>query len=177
MILIYCWLQLISAQSNVTMRNSTEEYEDEMRRRYEQCTNPTGPEVRCDLVPAEYVDCSMPKFKSTLTIGNDTNVYETCFIEELGGQYHELVKEVYVTCTVLDDVDCCGERAFFKKGLNSKKNLKLINRSIVPCIRHQISQEDGKCMYSYPTSVILSIFLGIAGNVFILYKLNTTVRK
>ena len=116
---IYCLiLQLISAQQqqNTTMRNSTEEYEDEMRRKYEQCTNPTGPEVRCDLVPAEYVDCAMPKFKLELTAGNETNRFETCFVEELGGQYHEFVKKVYVTCNVLDGVDCCGERAFFKKG-------------------------------------------------------------
>ena len=52
-----------------------------------------------------------------MTISNDTNPFETCIIEESGKQYHELVKQVYVNCTVLTDVDCCGDRTFYKKGI------------------------------------------------------------
>ena len=71
------------------------------------------------MVPDEYQDCDPPIFKSKNEIinTNETLDYlETCYIEELGGQYYELVKQVYVTCRILDDIDCCGDRSFYRKG-------------------------------------------------------------
>ena len=52
---------------------------------------------------------------------------------------------------------------FTKKVSFELRKIKIFSSlTLVPCVRHQI-QDDGKCVYSYPTSVILSIFLGITG--------------
>ena len=74
------------------------------------------------MVPDEYQDCDPPIFKSKNEIINTNQTLdylETCYIEELGGQYYELVKQVYVTCRILDDIDCCGDRSFYRKGFLS----------------------------------------------------------
>ena len=137
--LIYLVFCLASAKDlNVTQAdsiNGTVDISQIMASKYAQCTNPTGPEIRyfcnfsklylhsrCDLVPDEYQDCDPPIFKSKNEIisSNETLDYlETCYVEELGGQYYELVKQVYVTCRILDDIDCCGDRSFYSKGFFS----------------------------------------------------------
>ena len=62
------------------------------------------------------------------------------------GENYEDVPVAFVECHVLNDLDCCGPSTFTRP---------------VPCIHFK--EEEGQCKYSFPTAVILSIFVGICG--------------
>ena len=74
-----------------------------------------------------------------------SKIYSQKILEEMNGKNYHEVKRVFVTCRAIIE-ECCGPREF--------------NRS-VPCIRFK--EEQKECKYSFPTTVILSFFVGIVG--------------
>nr|CAG4636666.1 EOG090X0IT6 [Eubosmina coregoni] len=99
---------------------------------------PHGPFVMCSYLPLDFIDCDEPLDLK----GNKTARDELGFgCLKMGGQRYEDVEKTKVICTVLPDIECYGDRKFFKDGF--------------PCLKYT--------GHYFTTTLIYSIFLGFLG--------------
>lgn len=100
--------------------------------------NPLSPLVKCSFLPAEFIECH-PLLDHK---GNKTAkdlVGHGCV--KYGGSYHEDVEHSRALCEALPDIECYGERTFWRDGF--------------PCVKHSD--------HLFVTTLIYSIFLGFLG--------------
>ena len=73
-----------------------------------------------------------------------------CLEEDFGKQEFGEVKKKWSKCFPIDgNLECCGNRTFYKK---------------LPCIKYKLKSDDNNyCEYSYPNALFFSFFLGIVG--------------
>lgn len=114
---------------------------------------PLGPNVMCSFLPRDFLECKEP-------IDHRENA--TAKIEKkygclkFGGSTYHDVEHTKVQCTVFADIDCFGNRTFFREG--------------VPCIRYTD--------HYFVTTLIYSMLLGFLGmDRFCLGQTGTAVGK
>ncbi|KAK5650274.1 hypothetical protein RI129_001303 [Pyrocoelia pectoralis] len=137
-IIIYC-LSLTLINAKVAGENSS--------------FNPLGPLVQCSFLSWEFIDCEEPiDHKGNLTAREELGYGCLSF----GGMWYEFVEKTKVPCTVLDKIECYGNKTFLKGG--------------VPCIKY--SQQ------FFATTLLYSILLGFLGmDRFCLGQTGTAVGK
>ncbi|XP_022208590.2 TM2 domain-containing protein CG11103 [Drosophila obscura] len=115
--------------------------------------HPLGPNVLCSFLPRDFLECKDP-------IDHRDNA--TAKIEKgygclrFGGSSYEDVEHTKVQCTVYSDIDCYGNRTFFREG--------------VPCVRYTD--------HYFVTTLIYSMLLGFLGmDRFCLGQTGTAVGK
>lgn len=115
--------------------------------------NPLSPLVKCSFLPVEFLDCKMPVDHK----GNKTarDLMGHGCLKFGGANYHD-VETTKVPCTVLGDIECYGERTFFRKG--------------APCLKFT--------EHYFVTTLLYSILLGFLGmDRFCLGQTGTAVGK
>lgn len=115
--------------------------------------NPLSPLVNCTFLPAEFLDCKEPIDHK----GNKTarDLLGHGCLKFGGANYHD-VEKTKVPCTVLGDIECYGDRTFFRKG--------------VPCVKYT--------EHYFVTTLLYSILLGFLGmDRFCLGQTGTAVGK
>ncbi|XP_042211957.1 TM2 domain-containing protein 2-like isoform X2 [Homarus americanus] len=80
---------------------------------------PHSPKVNCSFLPLEFLECEKPTDHRGNESARDDEGYGCV---KFGGQRFEDVEITKVWCSVLDGIDCCGERRFLRDGF--------------PCIKH-----------------------------------------
>ncbi|XP_017772081.1 PREDICTED: TM2 domain-containing protein CG11103 [Nicrophorus vespilloides] len=115
--------------------------------------NPLGPLVKCSYLTWEFVKCEEPLDLK----GNSTAKADLGYgCVKFGGMRYEKVERTKVRCTVLDNIDCFGNRTFFKEN--------------VPCIKYSEQY--------FTTTLLYSILLGFLGmDRFCLGQTGTAVGK
>lgn len=115
--------------------------------------NPLGPLVKCSFLPWEFISCKDPVDHK----GNQTAKEELGYgCVKFGGMRYEEVERTKVECTVLDKVECYGNRTFFKEG--------------VACVKYSDQY--------FTTTLLYSILLGFLGmDRFCLGQTGTAVGK
>lgn len=115
--------------------------------------NPLSPLVKCSFLSWEFIDCEDPVNHK----GNKTAKEEHghgCV--KFGGMRYEDVETTKVVCTVLERIECYGNRTFFKEG--------------VPCVKYSEQY--------FTTTLLYSILLGFLGmDRFCLGQTGTAVGK
>lgn len=99
---------------------------------------PHGPLVHCKFLPLEFLNCSEPLNLN----GNETRKKELghgCL--KYGGQKHEEIEFTGAVCSVLQGVECYGNKTFIKDGF--------------PCIKYN--------GHYFVTTLIYSVLLGFLG--------------
>ncbi|XP_046143216.1 TM2 domain-containing protein 2 amaretto [Osmia lignaria lignaria] len=116
--------------SGIALINKTTDFQQEYR--------PNGPLVLCKFLPKEFIECEEPIDHK----GNKTAKEETGFgCVKFGGSRYEDVEKTKVSCTVLPDIECYGQRTFTREG--------------VPCIKYSD--------HYFATTLLYSILLGFLG--------------
>lgn len=142
---LYCIIVLLlmyvvpSSQTDISSKNIT--------------FNPLGPLVNCSFLPLEFIDCEDPVDHK----GNKTAREELGYgCVKFGGVRFEDVERTKVQCTVLEKIECYGDRKFFRED--------------VPCVKYS---------EQYFTTILLySILLGFLGmDRFCLGQTGTAVGK
>ncbi|XP_059477286.1 TM2 domain-containing protein CG11103 [Neocloeon triangulifer] len=114
---------------------------------------PWSPLVNCSFLPREFIECDEPvdhKFNKSAK----QKLGHGCV--KFGGYKWEDVEKTNVTCRVLSDIECFGNRTFFRDG--------------VPCIRYS--------GHFFATTLLYSILLGFLGmDRFCLGQTGTAVGK
>lgn len=115
--------------------------------------NPRGPLVKCSFLPWEFISCKDPVDHK----GNKTAKEELGYgCVKFGGMRYEDVERTKVECTVLDKIECFGNRTFLKEG--------------VPCVKYSDQY--------FTTTLLYSILLGFLGmDRFCLGQTGTAVGK
>lgn len=115
---------------------------------------PHGPLVKCSFLPLEFLNCEpLIDHKGNRTAKEDQGGYG-CI--KFGGYKYEDVEKGKKNCTVLQDIECEGERNFGRDGF--------------PCIRYS--------GHYFATTLIYSILLGFLGmDRFCLGQTGTAVGK
>lgn len=98
--------------------------------------NASTPLILCCLLPEQFYTCDSPQLNASAASVGDVG-----YCEKFGGVNYEDVNTTAVYCTVVDGIDCYGNKTFTKYN--------------VPCVRY-----DG---YYFPSIVLYSLFLGILG--------------
>ncbi|XP_076300857.1 uncharacterized protein LOC143219010 isoform X2 [Lasioglossum baleicum] len=130
LLVIVCFLCDLRICSENTLTNKTSDFPQEYR--------PEGPLVLCKFLPKEFIECEEPIDHK----GNKTAKEETGFgCVKFGGSRYEDVEKTKVSCTVLPDIECYGQRTFFHEG--------------VPCIKYSD--------HYFATTLLYSILLGFLG--------------
>lgn len=115
--------------------------------------NPLSPLVKCSFLPEEFLECKDPIDHK----GNKTarDLMGHGCLKFGGANYHD-VEKTKVPCTVLGDIECHGERTFFRKG--------------VACVKYT--------EHYFVTTLLYSILLGFLGmDRFCLGQTGTAVGK
>lgn len=100
--------------------------------------NPLEALVRCSFLPKDFIDCDeVYDHKGNLTAKTEAGY--GCL--KLGGVNYQDVERTRVLCTVLPDIECYGNRTFWRYGL--------------PCIKYTD--------HYFVTTLIYSILLGFLG--------------
>ncbi|KAF5277365.1 hypothetical protein FQA39_LY06178 [Lamprigera yunnana] len=115
--------------------------------------NPLSPLVQCSFLTWEFMDCEEPVDHK----GNKTAKEELGYgCIKFGGMWYDDVERTKVLCTVLDKIECYGNKTFFKEG--------------VPCIKYSEQY--------FTTTLLYSILLGFLGmDRFCLGQTGTAVGK
>ncbi|XP_019626447.1 PREDICTED: TM2 domain-containing protein 2-like [Branchiostoma belcheri] len=101
--------------------------------------NPLSPFIRCEYLPAEFVECDPPMDLD----GNETKREELGYgCIKFGGERFEDVENTSVECRVLPGIECQGNRTFLS--LNQ-----------VPCIKYS--------GHYFVTTLMYSLLLGFFG--------------
>lgn len=104
----------------------------------EDSYNPLGPLVRCSFLPIDFIDCDeVYDHKGNATARNEAGY--GCL--KLGGVNYQDVETTKVLCTVLPDIECYGNKTFWREGF--------------PCIKYTD--------HYFVTTLIYSILLGFLG--------------
>ncbi|KAK3597765.1 hypothetical protein CHS0354_006123 [Potamilus streckersoni] len=99
---------------------------------------PYSPLVRCEYLPIEFLQCDEPEdLKGNETLRNEQGHGCT----KWGGERYEEVQMTSVKCTVLEGIDCYGNKTFY--------------RGRVPCIKYT--------RHYFVTTLIYSVLLGFLG--------------
>lgn len=127
--------------------------ENQEEPKIEEVFDPLGPKVLCSFLSDEFIECQEPVDHR----GNKTARDELGYgCVKFGGMRFEDVDETKVKCTVLNDIECYGNRTFFREGH--------------PCIKYSESY--------FVTILLYSILLGFLGmDRFCLGQTGTAVGK
>ncbi|XP_064603218.1 TM2 domain-containing protein 2-like [Liolophura sinensis] len=113
---------------------SGECYNETCGRKYE----PHSPLVLCSFLPNEFIDCEPPEDLQ----GNETARQILGYgCTKWGGERFENVQKTAVRCTALPDIECYGNRSFFREGF--------------PCIKYN--------GHYFLSTLIYSVLLGFLG--------------
>ncbi|EDO38925.1 predicted protein [Nematostella vectensis] len=100
--------------------------------------DPRGPLVDCQYLPLDFLDCEQPLDLK----GNSSAKKEQGYgCVKFGGSRYDEVERTRVWCTVLDGIECYGERRFLGRE--------------VPCIKYS--------GHYFVTTLLYSILLGFLG--------------
>nr|CAG4645942.1 EOG090X0IT6 [Lynceus sp. MCZ IZ 141354] len=106
------------------------------------CSNleyhPHAPLVKCSFLPMDFIDCEDPLDLRGNKTARDELGYG-CL--KMGGQKYGDVEKTKVRCTTLPDIECHGDRTFFRDGF--------------PCIKYSD--------HYFTTTLLYSILLGFLG--------------
>ncbi|SPP78099.1 TM2 domain-containing protein CG11103-like [Drosophila guanche] len=115
--------------------------------------HPLGPNVLCSFLPRDFLECKDPIDHRDNATAKMEKGYG-CL--RFGGSSYEDVEHTKVQCTVYSDIDCYGNRTFFREG--------------VPCVRYTD--------HYFVTTLIYSMLLGFLGmDRFCLGQTGTAVGK
>ncbi|BFG01695.1 TM2 domain-containing protein3-like [Drosophila madeirensis] len=115
--------------------------------------HPLGPNVLCSFLPRDFLECKDPIDHRDNATAKMEKGYG-CL--RFGGSFYEDVEHTKVQCTVYSDIDCYGNRTFFREG--------------VPCVRYTD--------HYFVTTLIYSMLLGFLGmDRFCLGQTGTAVGK
>ncbi|KAH8408952.1 hypothetical protein KR009_004254 [Drosophila setifemur] len=114
---------------------------------------PLGPNVMCSFLPRDFLECKEPvDHRENVTAKTEKD--HGCL--RFGGSAYHDVEHTKVQCTVYADIDCFGNRTFFREG--------------VPCVRYTD--------HYFVTTLIYSMLLGFLGmDRFCLGQTGTAVGK
>ncbi|KAK8378732.1 hypothetical protein O3P69_009445 [Scylla paramamosain] len=99
---------------------------------------PHSPKINCSYLPLEFLECQgLTDHQGNNTAREDAG--HGCV--KFGGQRFEDVEITKVYCTVLQGIECCGEREFLRDGF--------------PCIKYS--------GHYFVTTLIYSVLLGFLG--------------
>ena len=142
-------LYLIALYRIVLSIDVQECYDDSCNEVY----SPHSPNVLCKNLPIEFLNCSDPLDLN----GNTTRRQELGYgCTQYGGKRYEDVQLTKVICSVLEGIECFGDRSFLKDGF--------------PCIKYS--------GHYFLTTLIYSVLLGFLGmDRFCLGKTGTAVGK
>lgn len=107
-------------------------------KQFQDTFNPLGPLVRCSFLPSDFIDCDhVFDHKGNVSAKNEAGY--GCL--KLGGVNYQDVERTRVLCTVLPDIECHGNKTFWRNGF--------------PCIKYTD--------HYFVTTLIYSILLGFLG--------------
>lgn len=100
--------------------------------------NPLGANIKCSFLPAEFIDCQpLLDHKGNATAKELAG--HGCV--KFGGSAHEQVEHTKALCEALPDIECYGERKFWRDGF--------------PCVKYSD--------HYFVTTLIYSLLLGFLG--------------